>query len=48
MAINSNFIQSDQDFCAIHYAALYGNVEVIVDLIEKHGVDPRCKGDVSY
>ena len=43
-----NFIQSDQYFCAIHYAALNGNVEVIIDLIEKHGVDPRCKGDVSY
>ena len=43
-----NFIQSDENFCAIHYAALYGNVEVIIDLIEKHGVDPRCKGHVSY
>ena len=25
-----------------------GNVEVIIDLIEKYGIDPRCKGNVSY
>ena len=47
MGMCLNFIQSDQDFCAIHYAALYGNVEVVIDLIEKHGVNPRCKGQVS-
>ena len=43
-----DFIQSNEGFCTIHYAASYGNVEVVIDLIEKHGVDPRCKGYVSY
>ena len=47
MVMSLNFMQSDEDFCTIHYVALYGNIEVIIDLIEKHGVDPRCKGHVG-
>ena len=31
----------------IHGAAMCGCVEAIIDLIEKHGVNPRCKGHVS-
>ena len=33
--------------CVIHGAASCGNIEVMIDLIEKHGVNPRCKGNVS-
>ena len=31
----------------IHNAATGGSVEMITDLIEKHAVNPRCKGNVS-
>ena len=41
------FVQTDLNFYAIHGAASCGSVEVVTDLIEKHGVNPRCKGQVS-
>ena len=31
----------------IHDAAIGGHVEVIIDLIEKYCIDPRCKTIVS-
>ena len=32
----------------IHQAAIHGNVELLVMLIEQFGVDPQEKADVSY
>ena len=31
----------------IHDAATNGSIEMITDLIEKHAVNPKCKGKVS-
>ena len=31
----------------IHGAASCGKVEVIIDLIDKHAINPRCKGNVG-
>ena len=37
------YVQNDDNVCPIHGAATSGKVDVIIDLIEKHGVNPRCK-----
>ena len=42
------YIQDEQNLNVMHGAASFGKVDVIVGLIEKYGVDPRCKGNVSY
>ena len=36
-------VQDDDNVCPIHAAAMSGNLNVIVELIEKHTVNPRCK-----
>ena len=37
------YVQNNDNVCPIHGAATSGKVDVIIDLIEKHGVNPRCK-----
>ena len=35
--------QNIDNVCPIHYAAMSGKLDVIIELIEKHNVNPRCK-----
>ena len=35
--------QNSDNVCPIHCAATSGKLDVIVELIEKHAVNPRCK-----
>ena len=39
-------MQDDHNLAAIHGAASCGNVAAVIDLIEKYGINPRCKGHV--
>ena len=37
------WIQNDAGVCPIHGAAASGKLDVIIELIEKYAVNPRCK-----
>ena len=48
MAIFNALTQQDEsNIQAIHNAAQCGHVDVVMNLITKHGVDPKVPGTVS-